>query len=142
MSQNQTALWDTLRDNTSRILKELELQTPMYFQICSDMYREYLHTLDAIFGMYMTAERKFAERMNTDQAVADRLGSIAEGVTNNWLDQIGAYGEFLQQYTQIRSSGARAHGRLLRAVIAAYIQAMERTAERMDISGWRDVEAR
>lgn len=141
MSEDRISLYDTFRSNTSRILKELELQTPMYFQIYSDMYREYLHRLDTVFGMCMTAEREFMDKVGVDQRSLGRLNDFAADVTDNWLRQISAYGEFLQKYSQTRSSGAKSYDRLMHTMITAYIQTVECSSVRMDVTRWWGTES-
>jgi len=117
---------DTIRENTSRMLREMELQSPTHFQIYSDMYKEYLHTLDNVFGMLLLSEREFLDRMagGADPGFLDRFGRSAGRTTDHVLAQLDGYGDLLQWYAKARSQGMKAFDRYMHSMIGAYSEAL------------------
>jgi hypothetical protein len=52
-------LCDIFKNSTSKVIKKLEMEIPSHFQIYSDMYKEYLHEIDDIFGTCILSEKEF-----------------------------------------------------------------------------------
>lgn len=125
MPEGESSFCDMVRGSTSKILKEMELQTPMHFQLYSDMYKEYLHLLDNVFGMCMVAEREVVDRLGVGQGFLAEFDRLASAVTDGWLRQINNYGSFLQWYSQVRSSGIKSNDRFMHSMISAYAQTLE-----------------
>lgn len=53
------SICDIMKSGTSEIIKKLEIQIPTYAQIYSDIYKEYLHTLDELYGVCYISEKDF-----------------------------------------------------------------------------------
>ena len=128
MSQDAGAIsfTDIIRENMSRMLREMELQSPTHFQIYSDMYKEYLHMLDNVFGMLLLSERELLDRMagGADQDFLDRFGRSAGRTTDRMLVQLDGYGDLLQWYAKARSQGMKAFDRYMHSMIGAYSEAL------------------
>lgn len=119
---------DIIKENTSKVLRELELQTPTHFQIYSDMYKEYLHMMDNVFGMLVLSEREFIDRIGTDPKLAASLRRAAGKTTDDWLVQLDNYGEFLQWYAKTRSQGMKSFDRYMHSMISAHAQMVASTS--------------
>ncbi len=117
---------DIIKENTSRMLREMELQSPTHFQIYSDMYKEYLHMLDNVFGMLLLSERELLDRMagGADPGFLDRFGRSADRTTDHVLAQLDGYGDILQWYAKARSQGMKAFDRYMHSMIGAYSEAL------------------
>jgi len=117
---------DIIKENTSRMLREMELQSPTHFQIYSDMYKEYLHVLDNVFGMLLLSERELLDRMagGADPGFLDRFGRSADRTTDHVLAQLDGYGDILQWYAKARSQGMKAFDRYMHSMIGAYSEAL------------------
>ena len=50
MLTDDSSIYNVWKENTSKIINKLELQIPSHFQIYSDMYKEYLRSINDIFG--------------------------------------------------------------------------------------------
>ena len=128
MSQDAGAIsfTDIIRENTSRMLREMELQSPTHFQIYSDMYKEYLHMLDNVFGMLLLSERELLDRVagGADPDFLDRFGRSAGRTTDRMLVQLDGYGDLLQWYAKARSQGMKAFDRYMHSMIGAYSEAL------------------
>ena len=66
-SEGDVSVCDIMKGNTSEIIKKMEAQIPTYFQMHSDVYREFLHSMDDIFGTCFIAEKEFFDKLNFDQ---------------------------------------------------------------------------
>ena len=66
-SQVDVSVCDIMKGNTSEIIKKMESQIPTYFQMHSDVYTEFLHTMDDLFGTCFIAEKEFFDKLNFDQ---------------------------------------------------------------------------
>lgn len=129
MSQNVSGIMsftDITKEHTSRILKDLELQTPMHFQIYSDMYKEYLHMLDNVFGLLIHAEKKIIEDPGiTDPRLVQVFESMTRAATDQWLTHLDNYGEFLQWYAKTRTQGTKAYDKYMHDIINGWTRILE-----------------
>ena len=73
---NSLSICDIFKDNTSRIINTLEMQIPSHFQIYSDMYKEYLHLINDIFGTCILSEKEFFDKMKIDNNLIKKLVNI------------------------------------------------------------------
>ena len=48
--EEKLSICDIMKEDTSEVIKKMESQMPSQFQNYSDVYTEYLHMLDDIFG--------------------------------------------------------------------------------------------
>lgn len=79
---------EIMKRSTTRIIRKTESNTPNYFQNCSDMYREYLHSLDDCFGIYFVLEKKFFDSYLTDKKGFGMFDDWIRETTTNALSQI------------------------------------------------------
>lgn len=64
---NTISICNIMKSNTSEVIKKVEAQIPSYFQLYSDFYKEYLHTLDDLFGTCYISEKEFFDKLGFDQ---------------------------------------------------------------------------
>ena len=58
-SEDSISICDLMKDHTSTVIKKAESQIPTYTQIFSDVYREYLHVIDDLYGTCYISEKEF-----------------------------------------------------------------------------------
>jgi len=58
-NQDKISACDVMKENTSKVIKKMESQIPSYVQEYSDLYTEYLHTFDDLFGTCYISEKQF-----------------------------------------------------------------------------------
>ena len=129
MSQNVSGVMsftDITKENVSKILRDLELQTPMHFQIYSDMYKEYLHMLDNMFGLFIHAEKEIIEDPGiTDPKMVQVFDRMTRATTDQWLTYLDNYGEFLQLYAKTRTESTKAYDKYMHDMINAWTRMLE-----------------
>ena len=101
MSKEIPSLCKIMKENTSVVIKELESQLPINFQIYFDIYREYFHILDDLFGACYLVERTYLDKMISTSNLK-LIDSYAKYFTQVSLKQIENYNKFMNWYSQIR----------------------------------------
>jgi len=85
----QLSICDVFKNNTTAVIEKLESQVPAYLQMYSDLYTEYLHSVDKIFGTCYISQKEFFDKLGIDQGVlraySDFWGTIID-LTNTQTD--------------------------------------------------------
>ena len=115
-----SSVCDIFKGNASKIINKLEMQIPTYYQIYSDMYKEYLHVMDDVFGTCMMSEKEFLEKININQNWIKNVESYANFVTEMWLNQIDYYENYLKWYSQMRISGMKTYDKFIHLMMDSY----------------------
>ena len=117
---NSSSVCNIFKDNTSKVIKKLEMQIPSHFQIYSDMYKEYLHVIDDIFGTCILSEKEFFDKMNMDQNSIKNTESYTNHLTKMWINQIENYDNYLKWYSQMRISGMKSYDQFVHTMMGSY----------------------
>lgn len=121
MSQDsEPSVCDIFKDNSSKIINKLEMQTPSHFQIYSDMYKEYLHMLDDVFGTCIISEKEFFDKINADENSMKHIKSFSDSMTDFWIKQIENYDNYLKWYYQMRISGMKSYDQFVHIMMNSY----------------------
>ena len=95
-AKDSTSICNVFKDDTSKIIKKLEMQIPSHFQIYSDMYKEYLHVMDDVFGTCILSEKEFIDKMDIDQKLIKNIESCTNYLTSIWISQIDRMTSYLK----------------------------------------------
>lgn len=106
MPHEPPSICDIMKDNTSVVIKKMEGQLPINFQIYSDIYKEYFHMLDELYSSCYLIEREGFDKM-LSPAMRQQINTYAKYYTNISLKQIERYNLFLNWYAKMRISGMR-----------------------------------
>lgn len=86
---SQISICDIFKGNTTAVIEKLESQVPVYLQMYSDLYTEYLHSVDKIFGTCYISQKEFFDKLGIDQGIlraySDFWGVIID-ITNTQID--------------------------------------------------------
>ncbi len=93
-NNDSISVCDLLKDNTTKIIKKCETQTPIYAQIYSNYYDEYLHSLVDIFGTCYLSEKHFFDSLGIDTKTLDATDKFWKGVTETIISHIDMYTNF------------------------------------------------
>ena len=118
--KDSISICNVFKDDTSKIIKKLEMQIPSHFQIYSDMYKEYLHVLDDIFGTCVMSEKEFFDKMNIDKNLMKNIESYSNYVRGIWINQIENYDNYLKWYSQMRISGMKSYDKFVHSMMESY----------------------
>ncbi len=81
-NQDKISVCDVMKDNTSKVLKKMESQIPSYVQEYSDLYAEYLHTFDDLFGTCYISEKQFFDNLGFDQETLKTFDNYSKTLAN------------------------------------------------------------
>ena len=116
----KTSVCDLMKDNTSSVIKKMESQIPSYVQGYSDLYAEYLHTIDDLFGTCYLSEKEFFDKLNIDQKTLkafDNLSGFWEKIATS---QIETSTNFMRAYVQMRISAIKSYDKYVHTMMDSY----------------------
>jgi len=119
-SKAKTSVCDLMKDNTSSVIRKMESQIPSYVQGYSDLYAEYLHTIDDLFGTCYLSEKEFFDKLNIDQKtlkVFDDLSGFWEKIATS---QIETSTNFMRAYVQMRISAIKSYDKYVHTMMDSY----------------------
>jgi hypothetical protein len=119
-SKVDISVCDIMKGNTSEIIKKMESQIPTYFQMHSDVYTEFLHTMDDLFGTCFIAEKEFFDKLNFDQYTLNLFDSYWKNITKMYSSQIDMSTDFLRAYSQMRISGIKLFDNYMHVMTESY----------------------
>jgi len=117
---NEISVCDVMKSKTSSVIRKMESQIPSYVQEYSDLYAEYLHTIDDLFGTCYLSEKEFFDKLNIDQNTLkafDNLWSFWETLSTL---QIETSTNFMRTYTQMRISAIKSYDRYVHTMMDSY----------------------
>lgn len=124
VSSNNSSVCDIFKGNSSKIINKLEMQIPTQYQIYSDMYKEYLHVMDDVFGTCIMSEKEFLEKIGINQDLVRNIESYTNFVTEMWLNQIDYYENYLKWYSQMRISGMKTYEKFIHLAMDSYSRSL------------------
>jgi len=119
-SKAKTSVCDLMKDNTSSVIKKMESQIPSYVQGYSDLYAEYLHTIDDLFGTCYLSEKEFFDKLNIDHKTLkefDNLSGFWEKITTS---QIETSTNFMRAYVKMRISAIKSYDEYVHTMMDSY----------------------
>lgn len=119
-SRDDISVCDIMKNNTSTIINKIESQIPTLFQMQSDVYREYLHSIDDLFGTCFISEKEFFEKLNFDQNTLKFFNNYWKNVTKVYLTQIDISTNFLRTYSQMRISTIKSFDSYMHMIMEYY----------------------
>ena len=102
--EDKISICDLMKEDTSEIIRKLESKVPSHVQNYSNLYTEYLHGLDDLFGTCYMAEKEFFDKINIDQGILKQVREHSRIVKENYLDGIEMGTKFLDEYVKMRIS--------------------------------------
>ncbi|CAE6500936.1 hypothetical protein [Candidatus Nitrosotenuis uzonensis] len=93
---------DVFKDNTTAVIEKLESQVPIYLQLYSDLYTEYLHSVDKIFGTCYISQKEFFDKIGIDQGVLRAYSDFWSTVIDTYNTQIDMFMTTQKTYVKTR----------------------------------------
>jgi len=118
--EEKISVCDIMKEDTSEIIRKLESQTPVLIQNYSDLYIEYLHMLDDIFGTCYTAEKEFYDKLNINQEILKQIKNFSGIMKKNYIDNIDMTSKFFNQYMQIRKDAIKSYDDYIHTIMNSY----------------------
>jgi len=118
--EEKLSICDIMKEDTSEVIKKMESQMPSQFQNYSDVYTEYLHMLDDIFGTCYISEKEFFDKLNIDQGVLRQMKQYSESIKNNYIENIEMSGKFFEDYANMRISAIKSFDNYAHIMMESY----------------------
>jgi len=123
-NQDKISACDVMKDNTSKVIKKMESQIPSYVQEYSDLYAEYLHTFDDLFGTCYISEKQFFDNLGFDQETLKTFDNYSKTMANFYSSQIDMSTIYLKTYVKMRISAIKSYDRYLHVMMDSYAKSV------------------
>ena len=120
IKQEKISVCDVMKSNTSSVIRKMGLQIPLYVQEYSDLYAEYLHTLDDLFGSCYISEKEFFDKLNIDQKTLEAFDNLSGFWEKIATSQIEASTNFMRAYVQMRISAIKSYDNYVHIMMDSY----------------------
>ncbi len=123
-NQDKISTCDIMKDNTSKVIKKMESQIPSYVQEYSDLYAEYLHTFDDLFGTCYISEKQFFDNLGFDQETLKTFDNYSKTLANFYSSQIDMSTNYVKAYVKMRISAIKSYDRYLHVMMDSYAKSL------------------
>ena len=131
---DSTSICDVLKTDTSEIIKKLESQAPTLFQNYSNLYTEYLHMFDDLFGTCYISEKEFFDKLNIDPIILKQIKVNSESMKKNYLDIIDMNTKYLDEYFKIRISTVKSFDSFMHVMMDSYAKTLSQFNKSLNVS--------
>ncbi len=118
------SICDIMKSGTSEIIKKLEIQIPTYAQIYSDIYKEYLHTLDELYGMCYISEKDFYDKFSINKFTMMNFDNFWKSFVQMYSEQIDIQTNILKSYAILRIANMKSFDNFIHVMINAYSKSL------------------
>lgn len=123
-SVSTISICDVMKENTTAIIEKLEAQVPINLQQYSDLYAEYLHSLDIIFGSCYISQKEFFDKLGFDQKTLEYYKNYWDSLTKMSLSQIDMYTGIQALYTKTRIAAMKSYNQYVKLAMDNYAQTL------------------
>jgi len=120
VEQIKISVCDVMKSKTSSVIRKMESQIPSYVQEYTDLYAEYLHIIDDLFGTCYLSEKEFFDKLNIDQKTLkafDNFWSFWEKIATS---QIEVSTNIMRANIQMRVSAIKSYDQYVHTVMDFY----------------------
>ncbi len=118
--QDKISVCDVMKSKTSSVIRKMESQIPSYVQEYSDLYAEYLHTIDDVFGTCYLSEKEFFDKLNIDQNTLKAFDNFWSFWEKTATSQIETSTNFMRANIQMRVSAIKSYDKYLHTMMDFY----------------------
>ncbi len=118
--QDKISVCDVMKSKTSSVIRKMESQIPSYVQGYSDLYAEYLHTIDDLFGTCYLSEKEFLDKLNIDQKTLKEFDNLSGFWEKIATSQIETSTNFMRAYVQMRISAIKSYDKYVHTMMDSY----------------------
>lgn len=91
-----------MKDNFSETIEKLDSKIPTYVQLCSDMYKKYLHIISNFCNASYLAQKVFSDKTGANDASLAMFDTYLETVKKRCLLQIDINENMFRSYVDYR----------------------------------------
>ncbi len=118
--QDKISVCDVMKSKTSTVIRKMESQIQSYMQEYSDLYAEYLHTIDDVFGTCYLSEKEFFDKLNIDQKTLKAFDNLSSFWEKTATSQIETSTNFMRAYVQMRISAIKSYDKYVHTMMDSY----------------------
>ena len=118
--EEKLSICDIMKEDTSEVIKKMESKMPSLFQNYSDLYTEYLHMFDDIFGTCYIAEKEYFDKLNIDQGTLRQIKANSELMKNSYVENIDMAAKFFDEYVKMRISAIQSFDNYVHVMMESY----------------------
>jgi hypothetical protein len=118
--KEKISICNIMKEDTSEIIRKLESKIPVHAQNYSDLYTEYLHMFDDLFGTCYMAEKEFFDKLNIDQGVLRQIREHSRIAKENYLDGVEMGTKMLDDHIKMRISAVKTFDNYFHIVMDSY----------------------
>ena len=122
--EGKLSICDIMKEDTSEAIKKLESQVPLLVQNYSDLYTEYLHMFDDLFGTCYIAEKKFFDKLNINQEILKQIKKNSEAMKHNYLDNVDMTAKFFDTYVKMQISTVKSFDNYVHTMMESYAKTL------------------
>ncbi len=123
-NENDLSICDVFKTDTSEIIKKLESQVPSVFQNYSNLYTEYLHMWDDIFGGCYISEKEFFDKLNIDPIILKQIKTNSESMKKSYLEFIDVNTKYWDEYFKMRISAVKSFDSFMHVMMESYAKTL------------------
>ncbi|MCH7649060.1 MAG: hypothetical protein IIA83_10695 [Thaumarchaeota archaeon] len=120
VEQIKISVCDVMKSKTSSVIRKMESQIPSYAQEYSDLYAEYLHTIDDLFGTCYISEKEFFDKLNIDQKTLKAFDNLWSFWEKTATSQIEVSTNFMRTNNQLRISAIKSYDKYVHTMMDSY----------------------
>lgn len=119
-TENSISVCDVLKNHTTKVIKKMESQIPSNMQHYSDLYAEYLHFWDDVFGTCYISEKEFFDKLGYDQNIINDMDKFLNSYVKTINTQIDISSNLLKNYTALRIAGIKSFDSYVHVMMDSY----------------------
>ena len=118
--KEELSICDIMKEDTSEVIKKMESKMPSLFQNYSDLYTEYLHMFDDVFGTCYIAEKEYFDKLDIDQGILQQIKINSESMKNNYVENIDMAAKLFDEYVKMRVSAMQSFDNYVHVMMESY----------------------
>ena len=118
--EEKLSICDIMKEDTSEVIKKMESKMPSLFQNYSNLYTEYLHMFDDIFGTCYIAEKEYFDKLNINQGILRQIKKNSESIKNNYAKNIDMTAKLFDEYVKMRISAIQSFDNYVHVMMESY----------------------
>lgn len=113
-----------MKGDTSEVIRKLESQIPSFVQNYSDLYVDYLHILDDIFGTCYIAEKEFFDKLEIDSNALKQIQDHSAAIKDRYIDAIEANTRLFDMYAKAQISALKSFDNYIHVMMKSYAKTL------------------
>lgn len=118
--KNDESVSEIMKDDTSEVLQKMEHQIPVIFQNYSNLYTQYLHILDDMFGTFFISEKKLFENMEVEPEIIKQIKENSKSIKNMYIQNIENSSKIFEEFSKMNIKSMKSHDNYVHDMMTSY----------------------